>query len=76
MDRNYNHTLAERVIKKALRAIKYDKVKRDSSLRDAPLSEDSYPETTYKVAEVAMSTLVEDYELVLQYFSSQTSGSA
>ena len=60
MDRNGNHITAERVIKKALRAIKPEKVKRDSALRDDPLSVESYPEITYKVMDGTMPTLVED----------------
>ena len=36
VDRNGKHITAERVIKKALLAIKPDKVKRDSAVRDVP----------------------------------------
>ena len=66
VDRNGNYITTERVLYKALRGIMPDKVKRDSALRNFHLSEESYPETTDKVSEKAMSKLAEYYELVLQ----------
>ena len=67
VDSNGKYIPALRVIQIALRAIKSEKVKQDSELRDVPLSGESYPDMTNRVVYSDQRQLADNHELVLQY---------